>query len=124
MSKFNKVKSKTPTINKAGGRSFKQTDKLEFVSILLTSFLGKDFYRDGDETMERITELVGGLKDKKFAAKAAIYARTKFGMRSVSHVVAADLADSIGGQIWAKSFYNKVINRPDDIFEILARYHS
>ena len=127
MSKFNKKASpKTRTINLAGGVAYKQTDKLEFVSILLTSFVKSQFYGTEDETVNRIKELIGGLKDKKFAAKTAIYARTKYGMRSVSHVVAAKLfrPNILTGQSWAKNFISKVIYRPDDASEIMAYFDA
>ena len=123
MSKYNMSGTKTRTTNLAGGTAFKQTDKMEFVSILLTSFVKDQYYRSEDETVDRIVELVNGFKDKKFAAKAAIYARTKFGMRSVSHVVAREIA-RVQGQEWTKKFFEKVIYRPDDMLEIMARYLS
>lgn len=121
MSKFNMSGIKTRTTNLAGGVAFKQTDKLEFVSILLTSFVKDQFYRSEDETVDRIVELVNGFKDKKFAAQAAIYARTKYAMRSVSHVVAREIA-RVQGQEWTKRFFEKVVYRPDDMLEIMARY--
>ena len=122
--KFNKKVKSAATTNLAGGKAYKQTDKLEFVSILLTSFLKDQFYRSEDETVQRLKELVGGLKDKKFAAKAAIYARTKYGMRSVSHLVAAELfaPNVLSNQPWAKNFIKKVIYRPDDALEIMGYF--
>lgn len=121
MTKFNKKASSTLTKNLAGGKAYKQTDKLEFVSILLTSFVKDQFYRSEDETVNRVLELVNGLKDKKFAAKAAIYARNKFGMRSISHIVAREIA-RVSKEQWTKSFFEKIVYRPDDMLEIMARY--
>jgi len=57
-----------------------------------------------------------------FAAKAVIFARNEFGMRSVTHVLAGELAKYISGKSWAKEFYNKVIHRPDDMLEIVSYY--
>jgi len=123
MSKFNKKASvASKTENFAGGEAFKETDKLEFVSILLTSFVQDQFYRGENETVERVIKLITGLKDKKFAAKSAIYARQKFGMRSISHLVASEIAKQVKGQEWTKNFYEQVIHRPDDITEILSCY--
>src|SRR5207248_2610287 len=51
-----------------------------------------------------------------------IYTRTKFGMRSISHVVAGELASRIKGEAWLKDFIDKVVYRPDDITEILSYY--
>lgn len=122
MSRFNQTSTGTKTVNLAGGDAYKQTPELELVSILLTSFANDSFYRSADNTFDKLKELIR-LCDKKFAAKAAVYARTKFGMRSITHVVASELAKHIGGEKWAKDFYSSVIYRPDDILEILS-YHT
>lgn len=124
MARFRGKAKGTKTVNLAGGQAFKETDKLEFASILLTSFVQDQFYRSANETVNRISELISGLSDKKFAAKSAIYARTKYGMRSVSHVVAGEIAKSIKGEQWTKNFFDKVVYRPDDMLEILSYYFS
>ena len=119
MSKFN---TKTQTINLAGGKAYSQTPELELVSVLLTSFANDQFYRSANNTFEQLKTLIAQC-DKLFVAKAAIYARTQFGMRSITHVVASELAKHISGQKWAKRFYDAVVYRPDDITEILS-YHT
>lgn len=43
-------------------------------------------------------------------------------MRSISHALAAYLAAPLSGKPYAKSFYEKVVHRPDDITEILSAY--
>ena len=122
MSRFNETSQGTKTINLAGGQAFSQSPELELVSILLTSFANDQFYRSADDTFLKLKTLIGQC-DKMFVAKAAIYARTQFGMRSISHVVASELARHISGEKWAKDFYNAVVYRPDDITEILS-YHK
>lgn len=121
MSRFNSAAPGTKTTNLAGGDAYSQSPELELVSILLTSFANDQFYRSANDTFGRLKELIS-LCDKKFVAQAAVYARTQFGMRSISHVVASELAKYLGGETWGKDFYNAVIHRPDDITEILA-YH-
>lgn len=122
--KFNQLlkrQSKSPdTTNLAGGQAHKQSEKLELVTILLTSFLDNQFYRSGNETAKRATDLVSRITDKKFVAKATLYARREAGMRSVSHLVAGELAHSVKGQEWTKRFFERVVYRPDDVLEILA----
>lgn len=121
--KFNTASSTIKkTENYAGGEAFKQTPELEFISILLTSFVEDQFYRSKEDTLEQINALIDNIPDKKFAAKSAIYARTKFGMRSISHAVAAELAKRVKGEPWTKNFFNKVVYRPDDMVEIMAYY--
>ena len=125
MSRFNEKSKggKTITTNLAGGKAYKQSAKLELVSLLLTSFVQDQFYRKSDDSLNRLTDLLSQV-DPKFAAKAAIFARTKFGMRSISHATAAELAKYISGQEWGKDFYNKVIYRPDDMTETLSYYFN
>lgn len=115
-------KSAPDTVNFAGGRAFAQTAKLEFVSILLTTFLEDEFYRTEKHTTARIRELITKVNDPRFVAKAALYARNTHGMRSVSHLVAGELAKSVKGQSWTKHFYAEVVRRPDDVMETLGYY--
>lgn len=111
---------KTKTVNLAGGEAYKQTPKTELVSLLLTNMVKDQFYRPTEDTLARMRELIGGIKDKKFIAKALIYARRECGMRSITHVGAAELAQYASGQEWGASFYDRVINRVDDMSEIVA----
>lgn len=119
MSKFNNNIS-TKTVNLAGGEAYAQSPKLELVSILLTSFMQDKAYRSEAEEIKRITELVEKM-DPEFSAKASIFARKEYGMRSVSHLMASLLAKKKFNDPGSKKgFYRKIVNRTDDITEILA----
>ncbi len=128
MAKFSILKSLSRgkaapnTVNLAGGRAFTQTAKLELVSVLLTTFLEDEFYRSEKQAAARIRELITKVGDVQFVAKAALYARNTYGMRSVSHLVAGELAKSVKGVAWTKQFYAQVARRPDDIMETLGYY--
>lgn len=122
MATFNTKLKGTKTVNLAGGVAYSQENNLELVSILLTSFANDSFYRTANDTFERLKELVK-VCDKKFVAKAVVYARTQFGMRSITHVVASELAKYISKEDWAKDFYFAMIHRPDDMTETIA-YHK
>ena len=125
MSRFNTktITSNIPdAINLAGGVAFSQTPELKLISILLTSF-GKDqFYRSADDTFKELKSLIQQC-DKKFVAKASIYARKEFGMRTITHVIASELAKYISGETWSKDYYKSIVHRPDDMMEILS-YHK
>ena len=110
------------TVNYAGGQAFTQTARLELVSVLLTTFLQDEFYQTEKQTTEKIRALIVKVGDPRFVAKAALYARQAHGMRSVSHLVAGELAKSVKGARWSKRFYAQVARRPDDILEILGYY--
>ena len=124
MSKFNTTvtKSKTLTENLAGGQAYSQSNELALVSMLLTSFVNDQFYKSGSTTLKDLKALSEKIKDKEFVAKAAIYARDKFGMRSITHGLAAELTSQLTGFDWGKNFYDKVVVRPDDMTEILSYY--
>jgi 60 kDa SS-A/Ro ribonucleoprotein len=124
MSKFNAtlVQPKTLTTNLAGGEAFSQTDELSLVSLLLTSFVNDQFYRDAKTSLDELRKLASKIKDKEFVAKAAIYARDKFGMRSITHALAGELTSELSGEEWGKNFYDKIVVRVDDMTEILSYY--
>jgi hypothetical protein len=122
MSRFN-LQTDNRIINYAGGEAHQESPELELVSLLLTSFVQDQFYRSSGETLARLRSLAK-LCDPLFAAKAAIYARNTFGMRSVTHAMASELAPLISGKTWAKDFYKAIIHRPDDMLEIVSYFKA
>lgn len=127
MSKFNTTtKSKPDTTNLAGGEAYTKSPKLQIASIMLTNFCTGSYYESEQSFMDRLNEQYELLseEDKIFLAKAAIYARIEFGMRSITHVAANIILDDLKEHKypWAKSFFNHVIFRPDDMAEILSCY--
>lgn len=128
MSRFNTaVADRKPAVrNVAGGRAFQSSDKAELVSVLLTNFVKDEYYRSQDDLIRRIEELVE--LDPLFAAKAAVFARNEFGMRTATHIAAGAVAVALGGTgggyTWTRPFFRTVISRPDDALEILGYYAS
>jgi 60 kDa SS-A/Ro ribonucleoprotein len=128
--RFNQIAPNlTKTVNLAGGEAYKMDAKLELVSILLTSFVQDQYYRQvGDTKAPKDDTLLGKVTallervDPLFAAKAAVFARNEYGMRSISHVVAGEMVRRARGQEWLKDFYRAVVRRPDDMLEIAAYY--
>lgn len=111
--------------NEAGGEAYPKSPKLELVSMLLTNFVQDQFYRKTGDTLKRLGALVKECPPE-FCAKAAVYARDHFGMRSISHAVAGELAaqNRTSREPWATAFYDKIVVRPDDMLEIIAYYRS
>lgn len=123
MAKFNEKKvAKQPTeTNFMSEMAFKMEDKEELVSTVMTTFLHNEYYEKESDKVSRIQSLLKKV-DPLFAAKLAIYARNEGNLRSVTHLVSAEIAKYIGGSEWGKRFYNKIVVRPDDMSEIVSAY--
>jgi len=126
--RFSKTKKKpfyepADTINLAGGPAYKQSPKLELVSLVLSTFLNDSYYESANGTLARLLALLNG-EDSKFAAKLALFARNECGMRTVTNVIAAMVAKLVKGENWVRRFIAAVVRRPDDAVEILACYIS
>lgn len=122
MSKFNQKSTVVLSTNKAGGQAYDQSTKLELASLLLTSFAQDTFYEKVTERYERLAKLIE--QEPEFAAKALLFARNEYGMRSITHIGSTLLVKHISGLDWSKNFFNKIVRRPDDMTEIIACYLS
>lgn len=122
MSYFNK-KEQSVTTNLAGGIGFKPSKELELAAVLLTTLGSDKYYMSKEELFDQLDRLISEC-DNLFCAKAIVFARKQFGMRTISHYATSVLAKYISGEVWAKNFYNAVVNRPDDMTEIVACHLS
>lgn len=122
MSKFNETK-KNDVRNLAGGKAYKESDEMQLASLLLTSFGDDKYYQKEKDIYSQLEQLIEAC-DKEFVAKAIIYARKQFGMRTITHIASSMLAKYIGGMEWGSRFFDKVINRVDDMTEIVACHFS
>lgn len=124
MAKYNakrETKHVPSEVNKMGSLAYKLDPKEELVSTVLTTFVQKSYYEKEKEIMNRFRKAAENV-DPLFVAKTALYARLMANMRSSSHVLAAELAPRLSGEEWGARFYRKVINRTDDMSEILSYY--
>jgi hypothetical protein len=121
MSKFAKPdKKRRKTTNFVGAPALKYLPKEDFITLMLSSFAEDKYYERADRSVERMKELIGSIEDKKFVAKTILYARDVFGMRSIAHAATSEFAQVVRGEPWTKAFYCDVVNRVNDITEILA----
>lgn len=122
MSRFNNTGYNTGMkANLAGGKGFVMNPKEELAGLILTSWAADKFYQSFTQECARLDKLIVEC-GPDFALKCAVYARRVHGLRSISHVVAAKvskLQDLKPFFPWRK-YYDLVIQRPDDITEILA----
>lgn len=121
MSKFNQTNT-IKTTNKCGHIAYAMPDKEKLVTQVLTSFFGENKYY-GDTTNDMIKTANAVLdKDAKFVANLARYARKEMHLRSVSHALTALIANNVNGKPFIKEVVKDVVERADDITEILACY--
>lgn len=125
MSRFNATKTapRPDTTNREGSPAYAKTPRLALASHVLTSMVKNQFYRSVTESVNELKDRIDAV-EPKFAAKTAIFARSAYGLRSVSHVVAGEIARLVKGKTWTKNFFDSVVLRPDDMTEILAYYGS
>lgn len=121
MSKFNETNT-NKTVNKCGHVAYSMKDKDKLVTQVLTTFFGEPkFYGNNDNELLRTAESVCN-HEPKFVANLARYARKEMHLRSVSHALTALLSHNINGKPFIKEVVADVVERADDITEILACY--
>jgi len=134
MSKYNQKVEPVikKTVTHQGGTGFTQKPEHELIGILATG-LDNTYYENEGEREKRFAEVFKTVatKDKEFAAKSLVYARTKFGQRTVTHRGAVELVPFLQGDELGKRFFSKrdrkenkggIVYRLDDMTEILACY--
>lgn len=126
MSKFNtSTIGADKTSNHEGALAYKMSPELELYSAVCTSTLSPQFYTPNTEnTLNRIRDLIKQVSPD-FVAKLAVYAREDMHLRSIPLVLVVELAkvstpEYTNGLI--SSVTERVIQRPDEITEILGYY--
>ncbi len=120
--KFNIFKRKAVAVtNYEGAKAFVMTPELELYSAVVTAGLSDSFYEKGNDRLQRIVDLMEKT-DAEFVAKLAVYARNKMYMRSIPQVLAVELAKRNSGNAVVSKAVNGVVQRADEITELLAYY--
>ena len=119
------------TTNIQGFEAYSIDNWLRMISLLNTSKLEDQFYRNENETYKELKGLIDicGKEDPYFVAQCIVYSRCMGeGMRSINHLAATLLAPYLTGKDWAKRFYSSwnkkekkggTIFRADDMREIV-----
>ena len=122
MAGFNKVKARGPQLKSyEGGAVYAKTPVDEWMNMLFSSFMEDQFYESAKDQQEKFKNLTQKMADTygyEFVAKAAVFARNKLGMRSISQFVASWLNDYKFEN--KRAFYRNFMHRPDDVAEIFA----
>jgi len=119
--KFNELARPAAGRNYEGGEAFQLSPEMELYSAVVTSSLSKMFYEGADQRTERISNLVAKVSPV-FASRLAIYAREKMHLRSVPLLLVTELAKIHSGDGLVSETVERVVQRADEIMELLACY--
>ncbi len=109
------------TLNYEAATAFTLTPQLELYTAVATAALSDNFYEKAGATLDRIKQLIAK-NDAVFTAKLAIYAREQMYLRSVPLVLAVELAKQHNGDGLVATLVERVIQRADEIAELLSYY--
>jgi 60 kDa SS-A/Ro ribonucleoprotein len=120
--KFNlKVKQESEVVNYQGAKAFALTPELELYTAVATAGLDNQFYEKATDKLQRLRDLIAK-NDAGFVAKLAVYAREKMHLRSVPLVLTVELAKQTSGNEVVSKLTGRVVQRADEIAELLAYY--
>lgn len=120
--RFNFLASgKKQTVNYEGATAWKVGPEAELYAAVVTSSLSNKFYESADQRLERIRNLIAQ-NNQVFVAKLAVYARTQMHLRSIPLVLCVELARLHKGDDLVSRMVSGVIQRADEITELLAYY--
>lgn len=107
--------------NYENAEAYVMSPELELYAAVVTASLSDTFYEKENERILRIQALINKV-DPMFTAQLAAYARQKMNLRTVSLVLAVELAKRTNGNAIVKNTVNQVVQRADEITELLAYY--
>lgn len=120
--KFNFFRKQTPIVtNYEGAKAFSMSPAEELYSAVVTTGLSNTSYEKGNERLERIQSLITK-NNPEFVAKLAVYARKDMYLRSIPLVLTTELAKQASGTDLVSKTVDGVIQRADEITELLAYY--
>ena len=129
MAKFNtkeRAQIQPDTVNKTGFQSYSRDSfKGEVASVVLNSMLnGDSFYETEADRLENIERMItDNPEHSKFMAQAMVYTRNEGNLRSVSHYMAAILAENVKGTSFLKNAFIKTFTRVDDMTETVSLWN-
>jgi hypothetical protein len=121
MARFNeKTTQKTEML--AGGQGFKMTPEMELYACTCASILTPQYYTPNtNDQINKIKTLIRKC-DPVFVAQLAVYAREQMYLRTIPMVLTVELAKCHKGDNLLRRLSRRVIQRADEITELLAYY--
>lgn len=115
------AKNKNVTTNHEGEKAFVLTPEYELYTAVATTGVGNAFYESGNDRLQRIIDLMKKC-DPVFIAKLAVYTRNELYLRSIPLVLTVELVKLHSGDNLIAKTVNGVVQRADEITELLAYY--
>ena len=120
--KFNlNIRKRSTVSNHEGAVASTMTPDMQLYSAVVTSALSDKFYEGAQENLDRIRELITQ-NDALFVAQLAVYTRERMHLRSIPLVLAIELAKTESGNALVGRTVGRVVQRADEITELLAYY--
>jgi hypothetical protein len=120
--KFNFTnKGKNKVANYEGAQAYCLSPEWQLYTAAVTSVLSGKFYESAQARVETMRDLIKRC-DPVFVAQLAVYTRQKMNLRSIPLVLAVELAKVHRGDSTVSKMVSQVIQRADEITELLAYY--
>lgn len=119
--KFNFINKAKQVVNNEGAPAFALTKELELYTAVATAGFSDQFYEKESDKLQRIIKLIAK-NDAAFVAKLAVYVREQMYLRSIPLVLTVELAKRHRGDDLVRKLTARVVQRADEITELLAYY--
>lgn len=107
--------------NYMGAEAYRLAPSMELYSAVATCLVDDSYYEKEADRLNRIRALIAAC-DPVFVAKLAVYARTEMNLRSIPVVLVVELAKNHRGDDLVSRAVAGVVQRADEIREVLAYY--
>lgn len=115
------TQGKDKVSNYEGAPAYRLSPKWYLYTAVVTSALSNKFYETADDRLKTIRTLIAQT-DPQFVARLAVYAREQMNLRSIPVALAVELSKIHTGDSLVSRLTSKIIQRADEITELLAYY--
>jgi len=119
--KFNFINKTKKVVNYEGATAFVLTKEMELYTAVATAGLSDQFYEKEVAKLQRIIDLISK-NDAAFVAKLAVYVREQMYLRSIPLVLTVELAKLHRGDDLVRKLSARIVQRADEITELLSYY--
>lgn len=114
-------KGKNQVLNREKAPVYRLSPEWNLYTSVVTSSLSDKFYESASERLGSLRKLIKE-NDPQFTARLAVYAREQMNLRSIPLVLAVELAKVHSGDSLIRQMTARIIQRADEITELLAYY--